>query len=167
MKKITLLAFMLLGCCTFSQSTRLVINNYSSYNLVGRLIAGSPTVANSYLIAAPNTPGSYTVPALMTDIQYTSFDTSGLSTLPIYNWYLAAGMFPYNDPAVSALVPVSEWATFYFQTKDNAGNSYEDFRIGNPAISSGIGFTSSSYQLGSYSEAEWFDIGGYTYLQVY
>ncbi|MCS3531411.1 hypothetical protein [Chryseobacterium sp. JUb7] len=168
MKKITLLALTLLGCYSFSQSTRLVINNYSVYNLEGRLIAGSPTTSNAGLIAAPNAPyGSYTVPALMTDIQYNSFDTSGISLLPIDNWYLASGSYPYNHPNVTALVPVAEWATFYFQTKDSAGNNFDDFRIGNPAISGAIGFTSFSSQTGTYSDAEWFDIGGYTYLQVY
>ncbi|MCS3531419.1 hypothetical protein [Chryseobacterium sp. JUb7] len=168
MKKIIYSLSMLCGVFAFSQSKVLTINNYSQFKLEGRLMAANsaPTITNPVVYAAPNAPyGVYTVPPFLTDIEYKTLSTSGYSILPIDTWYVTdptyGGSYAFNNPVMDTVSSMVEWGRFDFVAKDNAGNPVDGFAMGEP-------FTGAVYYtLGTHSEADWFTIGDYTYLQVY
>lgn len=123
--------------------------------------AGTPII-----YAAPNAPyGSYTVPALLTDVEYPTLSTSGYSILPIDSWFVTdpvyGGNHAFNTPTIDTLTSMVEWGRFHFVAQDSAGNGVDTFIMGEPAAG-GV-----YYALGVETEAEWFTIGGSTYLQVY
>ena len=167
MKKIICSLLLICGTFAFSQSTALVINNFSHYSLQGRLMAANLSTGSPVAYAAPNAPyGVYTVPEFVTDVEYKTLSTSGFSTLPIDTWYVTdpvyGGTHLFSDPVMDTVSSMVEWGIFHFIAKDSAGNGTDEFSMGEPAAG-GV-----YYDVGTYSEAEWFTIGGvYTYLQVY
>ena len=65
----------------------------------------------------------------------------------------------------------TDWSYIWLQCRDapSNGNYYGDFNLGSP--NNNCNGTTSTYQLGTYADAEWFTIssGGinYTYVQIY
>jgi hypothetical protein len=177
MKKISLLLAALAGVLSFAQSSALFVENYSTYDAVGRLRTGMPGgAAGPYMYAAPNPPfGSYTVPA-GNSTQYNTFDTSGTVALPIVNWYVGDitnpannGTYAYNDPFITSVInPSNEWAGFHFWLVDpSTSNTVDSYELGDPTIYSGF----SPSLTGSVSSADWFTIstptGAVTYLLIF
>lgn len=176
MKKISSLLSVLTGVFLFAQSTPLVINNFSSYDAIGRLATlPSNSTSGIGMYAAPNPPyGSFTIPS-GGSTQYNTFDTAGTASYPISRWYVSDyinpnnnGNYVYNDPFITTVNALNEWAGYDFLLRDFAtGNTVDVHRMGNPAINPW--FTNSS--TGVNSTADWFTIttpsGAITYLEIY
>lgn len=176
MKKISSLLSVLTGVFLFAQSTPLAINNYSSYDAIGRL-ATLPSNSSSGIgmYAAPNPPyGSFTIPA-GGSTQYNTFDTAGTAAYPISRWYVSDfinptnnGSYIYNDPFITTINSINEWAGYHFVLFDPVtGNNVDEHRVGNPALNPFF----SDFSAGSNTTAEWYTIttstGAVTYLEIY
>lgn len=175
MKKITLFLSVLAGVLSSAQTSPLVIQNYSSYDAVGRLRTGTVGTSGPYMYAAPNPPyGSYTVPAGAIT-QYNTFSTSGTASVPITTWYVGDatnpannGTYPYNHPFIASVMdPSNIWGGFHFWLTDPSTGNTDTYQLGNPLVYSG--FTASG--TGAFSSADWFTIttpsGPTTYLQIF
>ncbi|MDR2236566.1 MAG: hypothetical protein LBE92_10605 [Chryseobacterium sp.] len=176
MKKISLALSIIAGTFVFAQSSSFIIQNYSAYDVVGRLrTAPAGGAAGPYMYAAPNPPyGSYTIPA-GGFTQYNSFSTSGTATFPIVKWYVTDytnpannGSYAYNHPFISTVMDsVNEWAGFHFWLNDPITGVTDIYSLGDPSIDPAF----NSSMTGSISSADWFTIttpsGPTTYLQVY
>ncbi|KFF01714.1 hypothetical protein [Chryseobacterium luteum] len=175
MKKISLLLSALAGVLSFAQGSPLVIQNYSSFDAVGRLRTGTPGTPGPYMFAAPNFPyGSYTVPA-GASTQYNTFDTSGTASLPITIWYVGDatnpannGSYPYNHPFITSVMnPSNIWGGFHFFLTDTSTGNTDTYQLGNPIVYPGF----SPSITGAFSSADWFTIttpsGPVTYLQIF
>lgn len=173
MKKTVSALLLLLGAMYYSQSSIFVFNNQNAqYDAVGRFFAGNIVPGNPVaMFAAPNVPGVYTMPSGIYD-KYVTFDTSGVTgsgIMDINKWYVSdylnpvnSGTYNYNDPFITAnMNPNNEWAGFIFALRDiSSGNTYDDFRVGNPAVASNVGFTVVPYQVGTTTgvKADWYTI---------
>jgi hypothetical protein len=184
MKKTAALLLGLAGIFCSAQTSSFVLNNYSTYNAVGRLMACSPTPGTiPYMYAAPNGSfGSYTMPAGISS-SYASFGTTGLASFPmnIDTWYVTDpantsnnASYPYNHNYITTTMSsINEWASFHFTLQDNAGNGVDSYLVGDPAIAINASVTANSYQTGPNSgkDAEWFTIttatGKVTYFSIY
>jgi hypothetical protein len=174
MKKIFFLIAVFCGFFAFSQTSTLVISNYSSYYLEGRL--GATGNCNPFVYAVPTAGlSAYTVPPA-TMVSYDKYYYSNTAAVPITQWLVnASGNNPiirnYNHPVLlplGAVATSSDWSLFWFETFDAAHNLYEYFNMGvNPSCNGSV----TTYKLGIYSEAEWFTITSgsivYTYINIY
>lgn len=171
MKKIFFLTLVLFEISIQSQITTFQINNYSSYYLYGRF--GAYGISNN-CFPAVNAPvdGDHIVPPNIVNVNYNYYNSS-TSIVPINNWWVQTsptspgGIRASTHPSLSHYGAISmntDWVYYWFQTKDASLNPYDDFQMGVVTC----GWTSNNtYFAGSYAEAEWFTIGGYTYVQVY
>lgn len=176
MKKIALLLSVAVGALVFAQSSSLVIQNYSNYDAVGRLLTATPgNPLGPVMTPAPAPPyGTYTIPA-GASTQYDSFSTTATAAFPIFTWYVTDhinpsnnGAYAYNDPFISTVMSsVNEWAGLNFWLKDTATGATDSYSLGDPAVYPGF----SNSQTGAFSSADWFTIttpsGPTTYLQIY
>jgi len=180
MKKLLLLSTVLAAQSFFSQTSKLAIYNYSSYNLIPRFGANGLTGCYPAVLANP-LPGIGTItvlpgtPSTPFITEYT-YSTSNLSSVPILTWSVRTALTnpsvnrAYNHPAVSpssAVSTGSNWSYFIFQAQDNSSNAYGDFWMGTGVCNG----TVSTYYANAYAEAEWFTItsgtNAYTILQVF
>ncbi|MBL1219782.1 hypothetical protein JET18_02980 [Chryseobacterium sp. L7] len=176
MKKTALLLSVLAGVLSFAQSSPLIIQNYNTFDAIGRLRTGMPGGApGPYMYAAPNAPyGTYTVPAgAMT--QYNTFSTSNAAALPITLWYVTdptnpanSGTYPPGHPFISSVMnPSNVWGGFHFWLTDPSLGVTDMYELGDPTVYSGF----STSGTGVFSSADWFTIttpsGPTTYLQIF
>lgn len=182
MKKLSTLLVILLFAGKFSsQMSTFVVNNYSSMTLEGNLHANS-TSGSCYprvLSAEPNAlniivpSGSATVPSTVSFKKY-AFANDPATNFPLSQWWVqttatsAGGYRPVGHVSLSPsgiIATNTKWTGFYFVTK-NGTTYYEEHFMGDPAYYSCTACL-YTYNNGGYTEAEWFSIGDYTYVQVY
>lgn len=172
MKKISAL-FILLTCASLqAQLTTLVINNYSNYYLYGRLGANGLS-GNCFPGVNAPVDGDHIVQPNTLGISY-KYSNSNTAATPINNWWVQTGatspgmIRSYSHPSLISSGTISnntDWSYYWFQIKDSSLQPYGDFTMGSTTACGGSG--NLTYQSGSYAEAEWFTIGGYTYVQIY
>jgi hypothetical protein len=175
MKKIFPILSLFLGISAFAQQSTLVINNYTTYKLTGRLRANHVTncVPELYM-GNTMASGNFTIPPTTT-ATYDKYYTANVAPIPVNDFLVrmsattSAAVLPYNHANVISISPTTDWRFFAFDVRDNASPNtvYDSFQIG---ISS-CGATYPTYQVGSASETDWFTIssGGtaYTYINVF
>ncbi|WP_144282713.1 hypothetical protein [Chryseobacterium echinoideorum] len=173
MKKIFLTFSLLLSAIAFSQVSTLVINNYTTYKLTGRLRAADLTncVPELYMGNILSS-GNFTIPA-SSSTEYSKYYTANTATVPVFDYLVRmsnttpASVLPYNHPNVLAISPTTDWSFFAFDVRDASNNVLDHFEIGVAPCAGNY----PTNQLGSASETEWFTIasGGsvYSYIQVY
>ncbi len=188
MKKLLFTVFIGIGAAIPAQISTLVINNYTNYYLLARFGANGLN-GNCYPgIGSNPSPGqgTYTVPPAISpgvtpfNVQYDKYYYSNLASIPIVEWYvqtnptIPGGNRPYNHASLNptgVIANNTDWSFIWLQSRDAPvnGNYYDDFNLGSP--SNNCNGTTSTYQLGTYSEAEWFTISiagtNYTYVQIY
>jgi hypothetical protein len=174
MKKISLLLSALAGVLSFAQGSPLVIQNYSSFDAVGRLRTGTPGTPGPLMYAAPNAPGVFTIPA-GGFTQYNTFSTVGTAPYPIPKWYVTdpvnpanSGTYVYNHPFIATVMNSSNiWGGFHFSLTDTSTGNTDIYELGNPIVYAGF----SPSITGGFSSADWFTIttpsGPTTYLQIF
>ncbi|WP_144282714.1 hypothetical protein [Chryseobacterium echinoideorum] len=187
MKKHFLMICCALGVQISAQQSRLTVNNYSTYDFHGQLMA-TPlgTCYPMIAIASPAVPDQLIVPA------------SNSFYLPTYSDGVGAGISSFSvvtsptNPAVprvpshpslspsGAISTNTDWRHTKFQmffagtnTPLSSGgtNVPETYFLGNMGDGTNSCFTGPSYISSVYGDAEWFNIssGGvkYTYIQIY
>jgi len=154
MKKLIFLFAFLSGFVSFAQGP-LHIYNYSSYDLVGRLYANSPSNCLPEVFTSYNVPAGH-----MVDIK--SFNLSNLSNPPINVWSVrtstAAGSTPVAVPSglLVTMGNLTRWHFYWFTTR-YAGTSNQtpdpDFNMGENFCG---GSTSVDYVYGVVTQAKWY-----------
>lgn len=182
MKKIIIIIVLMLFTSNFiAQTNTFVVNNYSSMILEGRLYANAnsgscyPSIissSSSQNIIIP--PGTNSNPSIVSYTKYADANDI-ITNFPLTQWWVQtastspAGYRPVASASLNANGPIAmgtNWTGFYMVTRYPNGNYAEEHPVGNPAY---FNCTScyTSYNFAGITEAEWFTIGTYTYVQVF
>jgi len=183
MRKLFLLFLISLGHFLFSQTTSLIINNYSPYQLNTRFgasgLAGNchPTLGSNPYTGNLN----LTIPAASSTtnpfvVAYPTYASVITSSVPFDYWFVrtlpnANGQnrlwSNFSLATGGAIALNTNWSYFSFLTHTGNNSTVDDLylEIGT------CGTTPIFYDSGTNSDAEWFNIssGGitYTYVQIY
>lgn len=163
------------------QITSLFINNYTPHYIKARIFANGLN-GNCYpsVISEPS-PGQSTwqmppafSPTDPFNVTYEKYYYSDLASVPVMNWYRktsATNPYIYTSHNSAAFLPTgviatnTDWSFMWMQTFDGGNISLDDFFVGSPA--NNCNGPATTYQVGTYSEAEWFTIGNNTFVQIY
>lgn len=166
MKKILTLSLILIFSLAFSQG-KLFIQNYSNYDLVMRVVAGSPTNCH------PEAIGSLTFPAntqsLINNFNDAGAYTTGFSVLLSPNANSTFQTIP--SGLLTAISPLTQWKFAWFHTRYPGTTNMTpdiDFNMGDSAFPSCPWSPSSLYTAGTLTQAFWFYVASEntTYLVV-
>lgn len=167
MKKILILSLICIFSLSFSQG-KLYIQNYSNYDLVMRVIAGSPTNCVPEAITSMTFPAS--TQSVINNFNDAAPYTSGWSVVLSPNTNYTDQTIP--SGLLTAISPLTRWKFCWFKTKfAGTQNSTQDidFNMGdNSAFPTCPGMPSSSFVDGNLTDAFWFYVPSEnaTYLVV-
>lgn len=191
MKKIILLVLLIfLSTKIHSQTSTLIINNYSNLILEGMVYANPISGSSCYPAITSGNGSAWSIivqPGTPTNPYTVTYDKYRFASLPATNfpltqwWTQTASTSPaqyrsVGHPLFYANGPIdlsTNWTGFYFVTKNTNGIYHAEQPIGDPTYFN-MGCTPCVYSYNAISgdtEAEWFTLssGGtnYTYVQVY
>lgn len=182
MKNLSILLLFLLSVTKVSSQTgTFIVNNYSILTLEGNLHANSNT-GSCYPRVLSSDPSDLNItvppgtPSIPSTVSYTKYATANdpSTNFPLNQWWVqsaatSVGVYrPVAHPSIAptgTIATYTHWTGFYFVTKSPT-SYYEEHFMGEPAYFSCTGCL-YTYHDGGTTEAEWFTIGDYTYVQVY
>lgn len=182
MKKLVFIILVTVFGNMFSQTSIFVVNNYSAMTLEGILYA-NPTTVTCYPMITSTHPSVFNIivqpgtPSMPYTVSYKKykFANDPATNFPLSQWWVqvSASTGSYRSvlhPSFNiggVFDTQTNWTGFYFVTKDASGY-HEEHPIGNPDyFLAGCTPCAFSYNNAGITEAEWFTIGEYTYVQVY
>lgn len=176
MKRIIFLLLVTICSSLSAQQSKLIVNNYTPFDYQGVIIATGlagcyPSVSNTYYPEPPYHPlkigpgMTSNVGLFSSGIEVLNWDVQSASTNPVNVRY-------FTHPAVDSLGIIAqstEWqhskfSMYYAGTSTSVPNTTVNISSG-----TNVCYTWPSYYSNTTNtlEAEWFSIGGYTYLQIY
>lgn len=181
MKKYLILTGFALSILINAQQTELIVNNYSSYDYRGVIIATGlnscyPSVGNTYYPEPTYQPlkviaGSPAIPTTVLVGKYNSgfavptWDVQSSATSPIFQRSFTHAQVS----ATSGITLGTEWHHSKFQMYYSGTNTHVPYTSINLSSGTNVCYTWPSYYTNPNTtlEAEWFVIGNYSYIQIY